>query len=195
MADYVSVANKALSLLGENDQLRDPDDDSASARAIRAVWDTVRQEVLRDHPWNFAIRRKQLTASASWQGIGYAYAFPLPAGAEQCLRLLEILEPKIRADDYSLEGGQILCDDLGPIAIRYVADVPDVTKWDALFVDAFASKLAFQICDRITGDLSRQSSMEAIYQRTLKKAKGVDAKENPPVPFEDSSWVTARYGW
>jgi hypothetical protein len=195
MADYVTAANKALSLLGENDQLRDPDDDSAPARTVRAVWDTVRKEVLRDHPWNFAIRRTRLTADASWSGIGFAYAFPLPSAPAECLRLLEILEPATRSDDYALEGGKILCDDLGPIAIRYVADVEDVSRWDPLFVDAFAAKLAFQICDRITGDLSRQSAMEAVYRRALSKAKGVDAKENPPVPFEDSSWVTARYGW
>lgn len=195
MADYVTVANKALSLLGENDQLRDPDQDGAPARSVRAVWDTVRQEVLRDHPWNFAIKRTRLNATTEWEGIGFSHAFPLPAGELQCLRLVEVLEPRMSADAYQLEDGKIVADTIGPVAIRYVADVPDVSKWDALFVDAFAAKLAFQICDRITGDLSRQSAMEAIYRRALSKAKGVDAKENPPVPFEDSSWVDARYGW
>ena len=192
MADYVTVANQALSLLGENDQLRDPLDDSPAARSVAAVWERVRRAVLRDHPWNFAVKRRWLNALAE-SPIEYDYAFLLPQGADGCLRLLEILQPAEIADAYVLEGGRILANTTGPVAIRYVADVADVSLWDDLFVDAFAAKLAFQICDRITGDLSRSQAMDALYRRTLAKAKGVDARENPPVPFEDSSWITARY--
>lgn len=193
MSDYVTVANQALSLLGENDQLRDPDQDSAPGRTVRAVWERVRQATLRDHPWNFAIARRWLNA-LNENVVEFDYAFLLPQGPNGILRLLEILSPTLDDRDWTMEGGKILANTLGPLAIRYVADVPDVSQWDALFCDAFAAKLAFQICDRITGDLSRQGAMEAVYRRALAKAKGVDAKENPPVPFEDSSWVTARYG-
>lgn len=190
MADYVTVANLALSLIGENDQLRDPDEDSAPARAVRAVWDRVRRAVLRDHPWNFAIERRTLPA-LNEAVIGFTHAFLLPTG---CLRFLEILEPLDIRDTYQIENGRILANAAGPIAVRYVADRTDVSTWDDLFIDAFAAKLAHQIADRITGDLDRQDAMEKIYSRRLSSATATDARENPPIPHEDSDWLLARFG-
>lgn len=191
MADYVTIANLALSLLGENDQLRDPDQDGHAARSVRAVWWQVRRAVLRDHPWNFAMARHMLPASATIVPIGWDRAFPLP---DNCVRLVEILSPAISVADYALEGGAILCDAPGPLGVRCVMDVEETSRWDDLFVDAFAAKLAWQIADRITGDRGRRQDMERAYMAALNRAKGVDAKENPPIEAEDGSWITARWG-
>jgi hypothetical protein len=46
VADYVTVANLALSKLGEDDQIRDPDQDSHAARSVRAVWGSIRRATL-----------------------------------------------------------------------------------------------------------------------------------------------------
>lgn len=191
MSDYVTVANSALSLIGEDDQIRDPSQDSHAARTVRAAWDIVRQAVLRDHPWNFAMLRAELAAKAD-PGVIYPWQsfFPLPDG---CLRLIEVLDPACARDTFSNENGGILADTAGPLYIRYLGDVPEVGHWDALFVAAFAARLAFQIADRITADRGRKADAWNAYQAALQKAVGVDAKENPPVVPEESDWVTARY--
>lgn len=190
MADYVSAANAALSLLGEDDQLRDPNEDSHAARSVRAVWDIVRKAVLRDHPWNFAIKRIDLAAVPNVVTYPRQSAFRRPDGF---LRLLEVLDPACARDRFNNEGAYILADTAGPLWIRYVGDVPDPGNWDDLFVAAFAARLAFQIADRITGDRGRKADAWSTYEAALASAKGVDAKEDPPVVPEESDWVTARY--
>lgn len=191
MADYVTIANLALSKIGEDDQIRDPDQDSHAARTVRAVWDQIRRAVLRAHPWNFALKRFECAARTGAVPHPWENAFPLPS---DCVRLIEVLDPASVRDTYELEGRELLADTAGPVFIRYVSDITETALWDDLFVEAFACRLAFQIADRITGDRGRKDDCWQAYRFALREAKGTDARENPPIPFPDSSWVTARYG-
>lgn len=189
MASFVTIANLAASKLGEDDQLASDTDDTHLARSVRAVWDLVRRAALRDHPWNFAVRRAQLPASATIVADPYGYAFPLPA---DCVRLLDV--SGWSRERYQLEGRAILADSAGPLAIRYIADVVEPALWDDLFVEAFACRLAFQVADRITGDRGRKSDAWAGYEDALSQAKRVDARENPGVTWEPTGWELARWG-
>lgn len=196
MADYVTVANLALSKLGEDDQLRDPDQDSHAARSVRAVWDPMRRAVFRKGKFNCSMTRAELAAQAP-ASLGYrspypfANRFPVPA---DFLRLVEVLDPADVRESYKFERKAILADTAGPVFIRYVADIVEVGDWDDLFVQAFAARLAFQIADRITGDRGRKADCWAEYKAAIGDAAGVDAKEDPPEEAYDSSWVTARFG-
>lgn len=192
MANYVAIANLAASKLGEDDQLRSPDDNTHLGRTVAAVWDLVRQAALRDHSWNFAMRRAELAATATpgsiypWQSL-----FALPA---DCLRLIELLDGLSRSN-YQVEGHAILANSAGPLHIRYITDVIEPAGWEASFVEAFACRLAFQIADRITGDLNRRQAVWGEYQAALSQAKRVDARENPAVALDEGEWVTSRLGW
>lgn len=191
MTSYVTIANLAASKLGEDDQLRSPDDDTHLGRSVKAVFDPVRRAALRDHSWNFAMRRSELAAS-SLAGVPWPWmsSFPLPA---DCLRLIEVLNFSVRSD-YQLEGGSILANTVGPVYIRYIADVTESALWDDLFVEAFACRLAFQIGERIVGSAFDKGSMWKVYRSALADAKRTDALENPAIPNAASSWETARYG-
>lgn len=191
MVDRVSVSNLVLSKLGDEDQLTDPDDDRKAARAIKAVWDIVRDVVLRAHPWNFAVRQASLTSSDPAPEFIYSHGFQLPTGF---LRLdPSQMEPWSVREHYQIEGGRLLASTPGPILIRYVARIEEVGNWDPLFIEAFACRLAYQIADRITGDMSRKAECWRAYVQAMAEAKGVDGRENPPEAPIDSSWVTARY--
>lgn len=199
MADWVTVANLALNKLGEDDQVRDPDQDGHAARTIRAVWDAVRRKCLRRGKYNFSVTRAELAAQAEgspgWVSpYPYAYRFPLPT---DCLRLIEILGPASVVDCYVSERRGILANSAGPVFIRYVADIVETGLWDDLFVEEFASELAWQIAPRITGSLEYRESARRDKKDAKRDAAGVDAKEDPPIPYEDSSWITARFdrGW
>lgn len=194
MADRVTISNLVAGKLGEPRKIVDPGDDTKIAKAIARVWDVTRDLALRAHPWNFAMKRATLPAAAALPDWGWAYAFPLPA---DFIRLdLDALEPaSLRYGEmFQVEGGNLLCDALGPIYIRYVARIEETGRWDAAFVEYFANLLAWQIADDITGDLARKDRLERAAERALSAAKGVDGRENPPEAAEDSSWVTARYG-
>ncbi|MGN6123236.1 MAG: hypothetical protein ACTHOJ_09810 [Sphingomonas oligoaromativorans] len=192
MANYVQVANLAASKIGEDDQLVTPDDDTHLGRSVAAVWDEVRQAALRDHPYNFARKRANLPAQALVAPpIGWKYSFRLPT---DCLRLIDLLTRHDR-EHYAIEGGCILWSNPGPLPILYIADIVEVALWDSLFVEAFASRLAFQIADRITGDRGRKSDAWNAYLSALSQAKRVDARETPRIEEEPSGWELARTGW
>ena len=72
MASYVTIANLAASKIGEDDQLRSPDDDTHLGRTVAAVFVAVRRAAIRDHSWNFAMVRREL-AAASLQSVPYPW--------------------------------------------------------------------------------------------------------------------------
>jgi hypothetical protein len=119
----------------------------------------------------------------------FANRFPVPA---DLVRLVELLGPAEIVESYKFESLTILANTDGPVFISYVRDVVDVGLWDDLFVDAFSARLGFEIADALTGDRGRKSDCWAEYQRLIKDAAGVDAKEDPPIEAYESSWVTAR---
>jgi hypothetical protein len=196
MPGYVSIANLAAQKLGEDDRLTDPDDNTLLGRSVAAVWNEMRRAVLREHPWNCAMKRWQLASrvvTAPETILPWLYAFPLP---EDLLRLHEVIEPVWPRDAWQLEGNDILAMEPGPLLIRGVRDLTETGQFDDLLVEAFAFRLAFQIADRITGDRQRRADMWDGYRTALMRAKIVDGRENPPIPssFEDSTWVLARFG-
>ncbi|MCA0211391.1 MAG: hypothetical protein LCH74_20220 [Proteobacteria bacterium] len=189
--DRVEISNLALSKLGEDDQLIDPDDDTKPARSIKAVWNSVRDAVLRRHLWNFAMKRALLSRLVAAPAFGFAHQYQLP---DDFIRLdIDELDTNVLRK-WSLEGSRrLLCDATGPIEVRYVARIAETGDWDALFVEAFACRLAFQVCDRLTGDRGRKQDCWSSYVSAIREATGVDGRENPPVDMMDSSWVTARH--
>jgi hypothetical protein len=193
MADRVTISNQALSLLGEDDQMIDPDEDTHAARTIRAVWDVVRKATLREGEFNFSIVRASLSSNAALTAddlYPYSFGFPLPDGFQ---RLVEVLDPPSIRGAYEIEKVGLVANTNGPVRIRYVEDVPETGRWDGSFVNAFAHRLAYQICERITGDRSRKNDCWAGYRAAIGKAIGVDAVENPPVETVEDDWITARW--
>ncbi|HEV2747614.1 MAG TPA: hypothetical protein VGW34_09990 [Allosphingosinicella sp.] len=196
MSDFVTIANLTLSKIGEEDQLRDPDQDSHAARTIRAAWSPVRRAVLRGGKFNCSMTRAELSAQSP-TSPGYStpypfrHRFPVPS---DFLRLVEVIDPPGARAAYKFERGAVLADTAGPLFILYAADLVETALWDDLLVEAFSNLLGWTVCDRITGDRGRKADCWSAFRAAIAKAAGVDAKEDPPIETEDSSWITARYG-
>jgi hypothetical protein len=73
----VQIANLALMHVGEN-AIISFDDETNAARAINQVYDVVRDSVLTDHLWNFAIKRISPGRDASTPVYDFLYRFDLP---------------------------------------------------------------------------------------------------------------------
>ncbi len=190
MSDYVTIANMAAARIGTETRISSPDDDRFVARTLKTAWDIERQAAIRDGAWNFATRRAALAAVSDPGLILYPweYGFEMPADS---LRLIEVLDQA--RESYALEGNLVLANILGPLYVRYLVDVPEPAEWDASFTHAFSLRLAWRCGRRIAGSAFDQDMVWAEYRRALADAKRVDARENPPIEQEDSSWIAARY--
>lgn len=186
MADETEIANIALTLLGQP-RVLSIDDDKASARTLKSVWNVERQSAIREGSWNFATKRAQLAASATIVSYPFTYGYPLPADN---LRLIEVLD--FDFESWQFEGGAVLCDVRGPIYVRYLRDVPTIAEWDVTAAAAFGRRLALTCGDKIAGSAFDANAVERRYERMIAGAKSTDALENPPIEQMESSWIEAR---
>jgi hypothetical protein len=141
------------------------------ATLLDAVYPTVRDDLLRDHQWNFAIKREALVASAT-PAYGFDYSFLIPP---QCLRVIDTDPDKVA---YSIEGVEILTDE-SSLSLRYVERITDESLFDIKFTKAFAALLAARICYNLTGSHQREVDLTSLAQSYVPPAKAVGGLEEP----------------
>ena len=180
MATQVDIINLALTRLGVRTITLAELTEQSSEPARRAVvvWDLVRQAVLRDHAWGFALKNSVLTdaqgdAVPSWQ---YMYLYP-----PDCLRAWSLISATVinpQPFEKLLDGDRlvIVCN-LPDAVLRYTTDVEDTALWDAVYVDAFAWRLAAELAKPLAGDDAKMRDMLQAYMMSLAQAKTSDANE------------------
>ena len=119
MASQVQVCNLANLRLGEA-PITSMTDGSKAAVAYSNNWDTILDIVLRDHPWNFATKRVQLSQLDTVPTWGYSYAYQLPG---DCLRVLGLAASDDDDVDptliFKVEAGQLLTNETAAY-IKYI---------------------------------------------------------------------------
>lgn len=198
MASQTEICNRAVTKLGAA-RITSITENSKSARVMNALWDTVRRAELRRRIWKFATVRTTLPAVSPAPAWGYNTACQLPA---DFLRLVQVNDtfavPALTdyrdQDDsaYQIENGQILTVYNAPLKIRYVQDVTDTGRFDALFVEVMASKLAYEACEEITQSLSKRQQAAEDYKQAMRDATLAGAIERAPQGFPDDSWMLIR---
>lgn len=147
----------------------------------------------------------------------YGLTYQLPTG---CLRVIQVsgifngvdLAEYRNSDDreYVIEGDKLITDMTGndlssnvqpvggviptpvPLPILYVSDVTDTTLFHPLFVEALACKMAMEMCERLTQSTTKLSSMAQQYATTVRRARFVNAVQNPPQSRPDNTWILSR---
>ena len=198
MASQVEIANRALTKVGDT-RIISLTDNVETARIISVIWDTVRDNELRAHNWNFSIIRASIPALLSAPAFGYSYAFQLPT---DCLRVIQAGDyypgPSMsnyrNANEavYQIEGGKILTNLAAPLKIRYISRFENTGGWDSAFTEVFACRLALESCEKITQSNTKKQVLGEEYKMALRVAVLADAIENPPDPIPDDSWVLSR---
>jgi hypothetical protein len=182
-----SIANGALVLLGERriNSLDDPN--SKTAKILKDRFDEVRDELLRQHPWNFATKRVALPANVTAPIWGFDHAYSLP---EDCLRVLELSNPGL--SPYRIEGRTIVTDIDAPINLEYTSRVTDATQMDVMFRQVLSAALAADVAEAITGTTTKVDQLEGIKRARLRSARTPDGQEPSPRRIESSEWLDAR---
>lgn len=205
MLSKVHICNMALLTIGTR-SISSLDERTPEAVYCTQHYDLALEEVLRDHPWNFAQTRLKLAETVlpkDWaREFSHAYAYP-----SDCLHLHTIITEggrKSQAFTVAQHGGQdlILTDIAAPVA-AYTALVTDTSRFDPLFARAFAAKLTCHLVQVITkSGPNTAQAMEKSYLLTIAKAKTADAREGRPYAEpddewnggHDNPWIAARMG-
>ena len=199
----VSLCNAALIKLGEKTIMTLADNnDRASACAER--YDNVLGQVLRAHPWNFAIARQTLAQLSTAPDFEFSYEYQLPT---DCIRVLRInpedgLSPGYvygwgSLSDAPLTGkpiyrleGRVIVTDLESIDLIYVKRETDPTVYDEGFIEAFACTLAAEVCMRLTSNRELKKEMLQEYIMAIRVAKSQNATEDTAMPLYSDDFIT-----
>lgn len=191
----IDICNLALGLVGVDRGIESLSDDSPEARYCSRFYDHIRETMLHDHPWRWATRREILAElSNDVDGWEYVYSYP-----SDCLKALAVedaehdpamlYEHEIR----KLDGSVIaVCCDVYQAYLRYTANVEDANLFSPSFVEALAQRLGSRLALSLTGQRDVVQALGQEADRTLARAKMLDASEGYRVPNISNSYISAR---
>ena len=188
----VAICNRALDYLGQS-PITSLEDGSTAARIMSRQYATSRDVVLRSYPWNCAMARASLAALVEAPAWGFLKQYQLPV---DCLRVVEIDGDVDSRIQWRVEGRRLLCDEAGPLNIRYLRQIADPTEIDAMCGDAIAARLAADTARSITGSTSDVEMMMARLRMIMDEARATDGREQSQddgIVADD--WLAARYSW
>ena len=186
MASDIQIVNNALDKLGEQ-PIGSFADQSVPARLANRSYVDLRDALLREFPWNFAIKRVALAADVTAPTWGFARAFTLPSDN---LRLIEL----DNEDDYDWrnEDGKILTDHSAPLNIRYVASVTE-GKMDATFRECLSARLAMEWAEPLSQTTSKGEQMAARCKNKLQVARTADGQTGRVRTLAAQDFLDVRY--
>jgi hypothetical protein len=188
MTSVVSICNLALVRVGHT-PITALNEEGKGALACNANYEPCRDATLRAHPWNFAIRRVSLAQLSTTPAYEFAYEYQLPTDFLKIIRTQD--EAASVWSEYRIEEGKLRTN-AGTVKIEYIAKITDPNKFDPLFVDVLATRIAAEISTWLTDTSTSTQRLWEVYDAKLREARGVDAQEGTPRDIIADEWLVAR---
>lgn len=200
MASETEIVNAALRKVGDR-RITSIDDTVPSAGVARDVLATERDDLLRSHPWNFAVTRIELSRLAAAPAFEYDYAYAMPS---DFMRAVSVHASDAADGDleYKIEGlkqsddtyvNAVLCNST-TVFLRYVRRVTDPN----LMTPAFRQVLTLRLAVIFTTGIAKSNTLHQILTEELRdatrKAVSVDGIEDYPERMPVGSWASSRHG-
>jgi hypothetical protein len=174
------------------------DEDSKRARLCKEQYPKLRDDLLRCHPWNFAITRKELAISATYSPpYEFDNAFVIPL---DCLRILDndLNEPVgigenpwVVETDPNTSQKLLLCNS-STVIIKYLRRVSE-----AFFPNDFAEVLALLLARDIAFAITQSASIVQMlgeeFKQKIRECRSFDAQEGSPRQVQAEDWFLSRY--
>lgn len=192
------ICNLALVYLGNQSTVNDIESgNSKLERLMSLLYDNTRQALIRKYQPNFAKVRRISAKLVDTPVYGYTYAYEYPSN---CLKLLGVGEKDEKLNyDYNIEANsngdlQIHIDEnfTSGIKIRYIADINNVSLWDANFKDLFAAELAVRASMPVTQDTSKFKLAQTLAQELRAEYNSLVNQENPMISVSESKFLQSR---
>ena len=187
-ATQVSICSNDLLMLGAQ-TIRAIDEISDRAVVAANLYESIRDQTLRSHPWNCATKRVVLAPDSAAPAFDYDAAFTLPA---DWLRILQVGEEGYEVD-YKLESGKILASGTS-LALKYIWRNETESTWDAMLVHAMTLQMAAAMAYPITMSTSKEQLQTQKIELFMKQCRAVDGQDDPPQTFGDFPLLNSRFG-
>ena len=199
MSSQVDIVNFGLTVLGQN-RIASMTENTKPAREARAVFDMTRDALIANYDWTFAKDRGSLPALVDAPAFGYGAQYQLPT---DCLRLISLGDIYVGVDltnyrtmgppaEFEIEDDKILTNLGAPLNIRFAKRITDPGKFSAPFAVMLGIKVAYHVCEALTGSNTKRDLVERAEMKALKEAIRANAIQLPPQKFADSEWITSR---
>jgi hypothetical protein len=205
MASEVDIANRALSMLGERRIIALTDDNKAG-RAMNARYALLRDALIAEYPWRFAVKRVQLAALTEVPVWGYSVMYERPGDD---LRTIKIGGPAINAGaigviyessgysmlaeaPYEIIEGKIHTNLSAPLDYEYLARITVSGNFDPLFAEALACRIALDAAEELTQSRSKKDDAARFFKRAIDTAKRNNSLMRPPRRRVTGQWMNSR---
>lgn len=189
MASVVAICNRALQKLGAK-RITALDQDAVNARSCNVCYEPVRDALLEDHNWSFAIALATLAADSTDPAWGKNYRYPLPS---DFIRLCpDYEEDNTNTKDWVIQGRFIYSDDSAPIYIRYVSTITDPNIMTSLFRELLSHDMAIEMCEELSQSAGKKDALLGQRREIISRAKKSNAFQSiSQMPPEDE-WISVR---
>ena len=89
-------------------------------------------------------------------------------------------------------GKVIVTDASAPLAIRYVRQEEDATRFDPCFVEVLVARMAAELAEPLTQSLQKKQMALSEYRDAIREARRINAIEGPTQTAPDDAWIMGR---
>lgn len=193
----VDICNLALDYLNQAPITSIDNPTTKTAEACARWYHATRRALLREHPWNFAIKRAQLPKSTATIPFGYSNVYELPSDFLRLVdpgndEFLDIIRYNYQIEDNNLYTNDLTGSSTSELNVRYVRNVTSVSEFDSSFVIALAASLASKMAHKFTANEGRLEQIREDLRKEKADAMSVDGQERPPRRITVSKFVEKR---
>lgn len=172
MLTKLDLCSMAFLKLGE-EPIQSFQQDTASAKISRTLYDTVIDSLLSVHPWRFATSELRLAKNSNNE-------FLIPANV---LRILKT--------DGHIFGNKIHSDKDSILITALVRTAPE--DFPSYFISVAATRLAMEFCLPLQGDKTLFRTLVSLYETELQTAKFIDSTMTTSTLIDKFSLISARF--
>lgn len=197
MANEVSICNQALGWIGGN-LITSLNENSKEAILCNANYEELRDAVLEEHRWRFALATFKLGVASrlpdddnNWR---YQYAYNLPQNVLHVLRVFD--NPNCPYQTQWERKDNAIYTDAATIYIDTTLRMVPPSSFSTLFRQALAARIARDLCLAISQNATLYDKMVDKYEEALDAAANSDGMQgvNEEIPAGELILARSREG-
>ena len=162
---------------------------TTEAKVCASVYPLVLENLL-SYRWNFPKTAVSLARLTETPLRGYKYFYALPTDCLVVVSLGSGRREHKKSELYALFEGKIATDVEQPVLTYVKKD--DEKNFPAFFTAGLTDGMTAEIAMTLTGNIDVASFWTSRAEKTIKKARSLDAQQTPPDTIEDLTLVNAR---